>query len=97
MDEAFSVFIEEVGEPTHRQEVPASTIERYKGSYRINFCSIGWNTVPPASLDHYQGKLPNQLLTYWQDHGWCGYGGGLFWMVNPQEYEDVVAQWLAGG
>lgn len=57
---------------------------------------IGHQPVPPASLDHYQGKLPNQLLTYWQDHGWCGYGGGLFWMVNPQEYEDVVAYWLAG-
>lgn len=31
MDEAFSVFIEEVGEPMHRQEVPASTIDRYRG------------------------------------------------------------------
>jgi hypothetical protein len=57
---------------------------------------IGHQPVPPATLDHYQGKLPNQLLTYWKDHGWCGYGGGLFWMVNPQEYEDVVAYWLAG-
>ena len=57
---------------------------------------VGHQPVPPATLDHYQGKLPNQLLTYWQDHGWCGYGGGLFWMVNPQEYEDVVASWLAG-
>ncbi|WP_313201861.1 GAD-like domain-containing protein [Pseudomonas sp.] len=70
MDEAFSVFIEEVGEPTHRQEVPASTIERYKG------------------------KLPDKLLQYWMEHGWCGYGDGMFWTVNPQDYEGVVVSML---
>lgn len=57
---------------------------------------IGQQPVPPAAVDHYQGKLPNRLLEYWQDHGWCGYGGGLFWLVNPQEHQGVVASWLAG-
>lgn len=60
MDEAFSVFIEEVGEPMHRQEVPASTIDRH------------------------QGKLPDKLLQYWIEHGWCGYGDGIFWTVDPK-------------
>jgi len=57
---------------------------------------IGQQPVPPAAIDHYRGKLPNRLLAYWQDHGWCGYGDGLFWVVNPQEYQKVVASWLAG-
>ena len=57
---------------------------------------VGHQPVPPSALDHYQGKLPNRLLDYWQEHGWCGYGGGLFWLVNPQDYEDVVAYWLSG-
>lgn len=57
---------------------------------------VGHQPVPPSALDHYQGKLPDRLLGYWRDHGWCGYGGGLFWLVNPQEYQDVVAYWLAG-
>lgn len=70
MDEAFSVFIEEFGEPMHRQEVPASTIE------------------------HYRGALPDKLLEYWAEHGWCGYGDGIFWTVNPQAYESVVASVL---
>ncbi|MFJ4352939.1 GAD-like domain-containing protein [Pseudomonas sp. NPDC089428] len=70
MDEAFSVFIEEVGQPMHRQEVPTSAIERYKG------------------------KLPDRLLQYWSEHGWCGYGDGMFWTVNPQDYESVVASML---
>lgn len=57
---------------------------------------VGHQPVPPSALDHYQGKLPNRPLGYWQEHGWCGYGGGLFWLVNPQDYEDVVAYWLSG-
>jgi hypothetical protein len=52
--------------------------------------------VPISSIQRYRGKLPDQLLEYWSDHGWAGYGEGIFWFVNPQEYEGVVASWLAG-
>jgi hypothetical protein len=52
--------------------------------------------VPLSSIDRYQGKLPKLLLEYWADHGWCGYGDGIFWIVNPQEYEGVVASWIEG-
>ncbi|MBV4521668.1 DUF1851 domain-containing protein [Pseudomonas sp. SWRI74] len=72
MDEIFSIFLETFGEPVDRQEVPASSMERYRG------------------------KLPNQLLEYWDEHGWSGYAEGIFWIVNPQEYEGVVASWLEG-
>ena len=72
MDRVFARFIEKFGGPVDRQEVPASSIERYKG------------------------KLPNQLLEYWAEHGWCGYGDGIFWIVNPQEYDGVVASWIEG-
>ncbi|WP_223501491.1 GAD-like domain-containing protein [Pseudomonas sp. BF-R-24] len=72
MDKVFARFIEKFGGPVDRQEVPASSIERYRG------------------------KLPNQLLEYWAEHGWCGYGDGIFWIVNPQEYDRMVASWLEG-
>jgi hypothetical protein len=72
VDEAFSIFLQEFGEPTDRQEVPDS------------------------SLEYYSGKLPDQMLEYWAEHGWCGYGGGIFWIVNPKEYEGVVASWIEG-
>jgi hypothetical protein len=72
MDEIFPIFLETFGGPIDRQEVPVSSIERYRG------------------------KLPNQLLEYWAEHGWCGYGDGIFWIVNPQEYDGVVASWLEG-
>ncbi|KWT02808.1 aspartyl-tRNA amidotransferase subunit B [Pseudomonas syringae pv. avii] len=72
MDEVFSIFLKTFGGPVGRQEVPESSIERYKG------------------------KLPDLLLHYWSEHGWCGYGEGIFWMVNPQEYEGVTASWIQG-
>jgi hypothetical protein len=50
--------------------------------------------VPPSSIERYRGKLPNQLLAYWEEHGWAGYADGLFWTVNPQEYEAVVEAWI---
>ncbi|MFJ1338958.1 GAD-like domain-containing protein [Pseudomonas caricapapayae] len=50
--------------------------------------------VPDSSIFRYQGKLPDQLISYWKEHGWCGYADGIFWIVNPQEYESLLAQWL---
>ncbi|GBH17392.1 Uncharacterized protein KPSA3_03359 [Pseudomonas syringae pv. actinidiae] len=72
VDKVFARFLEKFGGPVDRQDVPMSSIERYRG------------------------KLPNQLLEYWTEHGWCGYGEGIFWIVNPQEYEGVVASWIEG-
>lgn len=69
-DESFSVFVEDFGEPTHRTEVPAS------------------------SLDRWRGRLPDQLLSYWRDEGWGGYRQGLFWLVDPALFEDLVDEWL---
>lgn len=50
--------------------------------------------VPPTSIERYRGKLPDQLLSYWEEHGWCGYADGLFWTVDPQEYEPALEAWI---
>lgn len=50
--------------------------------------------VPRSSIERYRGKLPDQLLAYWEEYGWCGYGDGLFWTVNPQEYEPALEAWI---
>lgn len=56
--------------------------------------AIAKSYVPKASIERYRGKLPDQLLTYWEEHGWCGYADGLFWTVNPQEYEPALEAWI---
>ncbi len=45
-------------------------------------------------LARYRGKLPDQLLSYWREYGWCGYGQGAFWIVNPDDYEEALQSWL---
>jgi hypothetical protein len=52
--------------------------------------------VPPQAIERYRGKLPNQMLKYWQAYGWAAYGEGLFWTVNPDDYAAVVDAWLEG-
>ncbi|HWW68866.1 MAG TPA: GAD-like domain-containing protein [Duganella sp.] len=69
-DEDFEVFIAEFGEATQRVEVPAPSIEKWRG------------------------RLPDQLLTYWREEGWCAYAKGLFWTVDPDDYEDLIDEWL---
>ncbi|MBI6704871.1 GAD-like domain-containing protein [Pseudomonas viridiflava] len=54
------------------------------------------HTVPFSSIKRYEGKLPAQLLQYWESYGWCGYANGLFWTVNPQDYEPILERWLVG-
>ena len=45
-------------------------------------------------IQKYKGKLPDQLLEYWKAFGFSGWGNGLFWLVNPDEYQDVLDAWL---
>lgn len=52
--------------------------------------------VPEARLQHYRGRLPEQLLAYWQRDGWCGWGQGLLWTVDPEAWRENLATWLAG-
>lgn len=47
-----------------------------------------------AILDYYKGKLPDKLLFYWKQFGFCRFKQGLFWIVNPADYEDELALWL---
>lgn len=52
--------------------------------------------VPAAAIEAWRGKLPDQLLRYWRQLGWSGYANGLFWIVDPDDYEDLVDEWLDG-
>lgn len=47
-------------------------------------------------IEKYNNRLPQKLLEYWKTYGWCGYARGLFWTVNPEDYEPVVAAFLEG-
>ena len=50
--------------------------------------------VSVETLAKYRGKLPDRLLEYWQEFGFCGFKDGIFWLTNPEDYEDILAEWL---
>ncbi|GCF88947.1 GAD-like domain-containing protein [Shewanella sp. M-Br] len=49
-----------------------------------------------AVLRSFEDKLPARLLEYWQEYGFCGWGEGIFWTVNPADYSEILDLWLAG-
>jgi hypothetical protein len=46
------------------------------------------------TLNFFEDKLPARLLEYWQEYGFCGWGEGLLWVVNPADYADILTTWL---
>ncbi|MBR8844105.1 GAD-like domain-containing protein [Pseudoalteromonas sp. JC3] len=54
-------------------------------------------TIVPATtadIEAYRGKLPDQLLEYWQILGFSGFADGLFWLTNPADYQDILDRFL---
>jgi len=47
-------------------------------------------------INKYQDILPNELLFYWKQYGFSSFKDGLFWLTNPDEYRDLVAEYLSG-
>lgn len=61
------------------------------------------NKYPPGNdlrkptaeiLEQFQGKLPTELLDFWQEYGFGNYGGGLLKIIDPTDYVDTLALWL---
>lgn len=51
-------------------------------------------SVPLDTTEQFRGKLPDRLLEYWQEYGFCGFMNGLFWIVNPADYAAALDVWL---
>lgn len=65
-----------------------------------NYASFGPaidEVIPTASFcNDYKDILPDQLIKYWQQYGFSGWGEGLFWIVNPSDYQQLLKSWLEG-
>lgn len=53
-------------------------------------------SVPKESIEKWQGKLPDSLINFWETEGWNTYQNGLFTIINPDDYQDTVDEWLEG-
>jgi hypothetical protein len=50
--------------------------------------------VSESALNKYRGVLPDQLLQYWQEVGWSGFAKGLYWLVDPDAWDDAMEMML---
>src|SRR4051794_38276515 len=41
----------------------------------------------------YEKVLPADLLEFWDQYGFAGFGGGLIWVIDPRQLEDVLQRW----
>ena len=75
----------------YKKDIPEvlEIMEEYVGSISHS------EPVPESSFDHYQGILPDALLLIWRKTGWAAWADGLFWVVNPADYDELVDLWLA--
>lgn len=51
--------------------------------------------VSQKDLIFWKDKLPDQLLKYWQNEGFCSFGDGLIDIVNPSYLATTVKEWIA--
>jgi hypothetical protein len=48
-------------------------------------------------ISRYRGRLPDPLLDLWREAGWCSYGNGMLWVVDPAQLSDVIEDWDDSG
>ena len=45
-------------------------------------------------INAYRGLLPNELLNYWEEFGFCSFLEGGFYLTNPDDYKELLEQYL---
>lgn len=50
--------------------------------------------VTEELINKYRGKLPESILEQWQLFGFSGYLNGLYWITNPDDYSEIIYDWL---
>lgn len=45
-------------------------------------------------IKKYRGKLPESILEQWRLFGFAGYLNGLYWITNPDDYAELIYDWL---
>ncbi|GGD86855.1 hypothetical protein CO662_15720 [Rhizobium anhuiense] len=60
--------------------------DEFRSAYKID------NVIRPSAADveAYRGKLPDFLLRFWTDHGWCSWSDGQYWLCNTSLPKPVL-------
>ncbi|MCP3140512.1 GAD-like domain-containing protein [Pyxidicoccus xibeiensis] len=53
-----------------------------------------YKDCPPELVEKYRGRLPDVLLDTWAASGFQEFSNGFLWTVNPDEFRDVVEDFV---
>lgn len=70
------------------------------GSYKLLIKKFGEPSdsrpAPQEVIDKYRSILPANVIHYWETEGFCQFRNGLFFSVNPDDWQFVVDAWIKG-
>ncbi|XOB63274.1 GAD-like domain-containing protein [Campylobacterota bacterium DY0563] len=52
--------------------------------------------APKEVIEKYKDILPEELLYYWEAYGFSSFNDGLLWFTNPDDYEELIDEYLKG-
>ncbi len=56
--------------------------------------AINSKEVFESTISKYKDILPSPIIELWKKHGFGGYKNGLFWTINPDDYQDYLNRWI---
>lgn len=62
-----------------------NTAHPYRRTYR---------NVHPSLIETYSGQLPELIIETWRESGLQCFSHGFLWMVNPDEYREVIEDFV---
>ncbi len=74
--------------PISQQEA----IQKYFDYFNVKFSKIEIGKKPtPEFVAQYEDTFPEYLFYIWEKLGFASFENGGFWLVNPVDYEDILA------
>jgi hypothetical protein len=69
-------------------------MNRFENFHKLHDPGFRCRKAGKKSIQKYKDKLPLPLLDEWKENGWCGYAKGLIWIVDPDDFESILGDWV---
>lgn len=67
---------------------------KVKAFYEFNTLDKTYDPINQLTITKYQPIFPKFLLNIWRNYGVSSHKDGFFWLVNPDDYIEVINQFI---
>lgn len=67
---------------------------KVKAFYEFNPLDKIYASLPESVIEKYSIILPEFLIKIWKKEGLSSHKNGFFWLVNPDEYSNILSQFI---